>query len=195
MLVTCRSAFIKAKWISFLMWFTADHHSSRKKTSSSTTAAYYCSFCSNHEEEQSPPPPPQYFQKRRTSRCSNTSEFSSSSPPATQFMALFRRRASNASEVSNVELKKETQNVYRLYALAVDELNFAEDSRGSPYYAGDLVTAREAIDECAGAFMRLLQQIPDHSMRTQLQAAITPRLLNLQEKFNALPPESSLLSL
>ena len=70
------------------------------------------------------PPPPQYFSKRRTSKCSNMSEFTTSNPtiPGQQFMALFRRRASNASEVSNVEIQKETENVYRLYELAVDEV-------------------------------------------------------------------------
>ncbi|KAG2219404.1 hypothetical protein INT45_010980 [Circinella minor] len=184
-------------------------------------STYYCTFCSNHEEKKendylpqqqqeqeevivgSPtsislaPPPPQYFSKRRTSKCSNMSEFTTSNPTISgqQFMSLFRRRASNASEVSNVEIQKETENVYRLYALAVDEVNFAEDSRGSAYYAGDLITAKEAIDDCAGSFMRLLQQIPDHNLRTQLQSNITPRLLNLQEKFNTLPPEPSLISL
>ncbi|KAI8367585.1 uncharacterized protein BYT42DRAFT_586799 [Radiomyces spectabilis] len=99
----------------------------------------------------------------------------------------FRRRASSASEMSVIDFQKETEKLYELYAYAVDELNYAEDSHGSPYYSGDRVTAQEAIDGCTDAFMQLLQQTSDINLRTHLQSSITPRLIQLQEKYNALP--------
>ncbi|KAI8375763.1 hypothetical protein EDC96DRAFT_496472 [Choanephora cucurbitarum] len=74
-----------------------------------------------------------------------------------------------------------------LYKLAIDELNYAIDSQGSSYYPGDLVTAREALDDCANAFMQLLLHTTDPVTRESLQSYMTPRLMRLQKKLDALP--------
>ncbi|KAG0164694.1 hypothetical protein DFQ28_009921 [Apophysomyces sp. BC1034] len=103
---------------------------------------------------------------------------------------MFRRRPSNASsDLSEIDIQKETEKVYDLYALAVDEINYAEDSRGSPYYSGDRITAREAIDGCATAFMQLLQHTSNHNLRSELQSTLAPRLIQLQQKYDQLPQE------
>lgn len=73
----------------------------------------------------------------------------------------------------------------------LEQLNFAEDSQGSPYYEGDRITAHEAIDNCTTTFMQLIRHISDHQQRNQLQQDITPRLIHLQERYNALPPTTA----
>ncbi|KAI9314826.1 hypothetical protein BX666DRAFT_1879294 [Dichotomocladium elegans] len=65
-----------------------------------------------------------------------------------------------------------------LYELALDEIKYAEDSFGSPYYAGDRVTAREAIDGCADALRQL---------HPTIEMAMAPRMGDLESKFEALP--------
>ncbi|KAI8139891.1 hypothetical protein BJV82DRAFT_672271 [Fennellomyces sp. T-0311] len=112
---------------------------------------------------------------------------------------LFRRRGSSASTSSSCSslagmddpdsFEKDTQRLQNLYELALDEIKYAEDSIGSPYYAGDRITAREAIDGCAIAFMQLQQQTIDSSLQSLLQSTMAPRLIELQSKFDALPLE------
>ncbi|ORY90479.1 hypothetical protein BCR43DRAFT_415048, partial [Syncephalastrum racemosum] len=106
---------------------------------------------------------------------------------------LFRRRSNDTTttceSMSETDIQKEFAKVHSLYALAADELNFAEDSRGSPYYAGDLITAREAIDNCATAFMHMLEQVPDPMYRSQLHQSLSPQLIRLEERYAHLPPD------
>ncbi|KAG0165561.1 hypothetical protein DFQ30_008294 [Apophysomyces sp. BC1015] len=134
------------------------------------------------------------FGDRRPSQCSCGSDTasvrtceSSSIMPDKLFSGLFRRRCSNASlDMSLFDVEKETEKVTHLYEFAVDEVNYAEDSLGSSYYSGDLETAREAIEECADAYVQLLQQVSD-SVRDSLQETLLPKLMALQEKYTALP--------
>lgn len=82
-------------------------------------------------------------------------------------------------------------NMYRLDAHQIHiQIDFAEDSLGSPYYAGDRITAREAIDDLINAFMALLHRVHDTDQRSQLQLSITPKLWQLEKKYRALPVES-----
>ncbi|KAI8095669.1 hypothetical protein BDF21DRAFT_393981 [Thamnidium elegans] len=82
---------------------------------------------------------------------------------------------------------KEIEKLQSLYLLAVDEINYAEDSQGSSYYSGDLVTAREALDDCANAFMQLLGHTNDPLTREGLQSSMAQKLLKLQKRMDALP--------
>ncbi|CDH56688.1 predicted protein [Lichtheimia corymbifera JMRC:FSU:9682] len=195
---TCQ---IKLKWHSFFMWIKSSSPSSsaqRKRSTRSNTQC--CGFCGHHSNNQQPPviddeawkPTP-----RRGSKSSNTSDasagtastsWSTSSKPIMSL--LFRRRAS-ASVPEMEEIDRERERIEEMYAFAMDELNFAEDSQGSPYYEGDRITAHEAIDNCTATFMQLLKHISDHQQRNQLQQDITPRLIHLQERYNALPPTTA----
>ncbi|KAI9275740.1 hypothetical protein BDA99DRAFT_532691 [Phascolomyces articulosus] len=115
---------------------------------------------------------------------------SSSRPRRTakrHLLHLFRRRGSSLDDTDYFD--KEKQRLHSLYELALDEIKYAEDSRGSPYYVGDRITAREAIDGCATAFMNLQQQTTDTSLQSLLQSTMAPRLIELQTKFDALPLE------
>lgn len=67
------------------------------------------------------------------------------------------------------------------------QLNYAEDSQGSSYYSGDLVAAREAVNDCANAFIQLLEHTMDPITRNSLETSMSPRLLKLQKRLHALP--------
>ncbi|KAJ8653862.1 hypothetical protein O0I10_010429 [Lichtheimia ornata] len=110
--------------------------------------------------------------------------------------SLFRRRGSNTSTSSSCSsfdteeqetCERDMRQLKSLLDLALDEIKYAEDSRGSSYYAGDCVTAREAIDLCAITFMQLQQQTMDPAIQSLLQSDLAPRLIDLQAKFDALP--------
>ncbi|KAI8367462.1 uncharacterized protein BYT42DRAFT_617890 [Radiomyces spectabilis] len=101
---------------------------------------------------------------------------------------IFRRRCSHTSSLSSssnhaIDLEK----IKRLYTLAVDEVNYAEDSRGSAYYQGDLISAREAIDDCINAFMELIQETTDPSLQASVRATIAHKMTELQNRYDALP--------
>ncbi|KAI7877705.1 hypothetical protein K492DRAFT_197468 [Lichtheimia hyalospora FSU 10163] len=117
---------------------------------------------------------------------------SSSSTDGNKLMTmLFRRRGANISDLTDNDVKNEIEHLQRLYLLALDELNFAQDSMGSLYYEGDRITAHEAIDDCTNTFMRLLQRISDIDLRHHLHLTMTPKLVDLQEQYNQLPPPPS----
>ncbi|KAF7726777.1 hypothetical protein EC973_008465 [Apophysomyces ossiformis] len=133
------------------------------------------------------------FGDRRPSQCSYSSDTasvrtceSSNIMPDKFLSGLFRRRGSNTSLDMILDVEKETERLTSLYEFAVDEVNYAEDSLGSSYYAGDLETAREAIEECAGAYIQLFEQVSD-SVRDNLKETLLPKLLALQEKYTSLP--------
>jgi hypothetical protein len=81
-------------------------------------------------------------------------------------------------------IQKEIEKIYSLYNLAMDELNYAEDSQGSPYYSGDLIAAKEAIDHCQEAFSILLR---DYNEEYQLQSTIGLKISTLQTRYQSLP--------
>lgn len=88
-------------------------------------------------------------------------------------------------------IQKEIEKIYSLYNLAIDELNYAEDSQGSPYYSGDLIAAKEAIDDCQEAYSILLR---DYNEEYQLQSTIGLNISTLLTKYQSLPlqPENPL---
>ncbi|KAI8984550.1 hypothetical protein BDF20DRAFT_860506 [Mycotypha africana] len=86
-----------------------------------------------------------------------------------------------------LDISRELEHLQSLYALAIEELNYAEDSRGSSYYAGDLVTAREALTNCTNAFLMLLDHMQDPLTREGLQTAMAAKLLKLQQRVDSLP--------
>lgn len=117
---------------------------------------------------------------RRRSSASHFEEQSQPQPHQQQ-------HASPQQSQVTVDYYEQLERLQQLYTLAVDELNYAEDSQGSSYYSGDLITAREALDDCANTFMHLLTQITDVLTREGLQSSMTPKLLSLQKRLDALP--------
>ncbi|KAG1449638.1 hypothetical protein G6F56_008587 [Rhizopus delemar] len=107
--------------------------------------------------------------------------------------AFFRSRSSSqgssTEEISATDYSKELEKLHSLYLLAIEELNFAQDSVGSFYYSGDLLAAREALDDCANVFMQLLENILDPVARENVRSSITPKLIQLQTRLAALPED------
>ncbi|KAG1452590.1 hypothetical protein G6F56_007775 [Rhizopus delemar] len=102
-------------------------------------------------------------------------------------MSHFRRRTSNASSVTfNLEL--ETNKVLEMYQLALDELNYAQDSRGSLYYSGDLVAAEEAIVNYTDSYKFLLEQCSPEQQE-ELQITLGSKLNQLSDKLKSLPQQ------
>ncbi|KAG2205243.1 hypothetical protein INT47_009508 [Mucor saturninus] len=121
----------------------------------------------------------------RRSTCSNMS--SEENLPTTATTTTTTAAAPVTVCTATCDYYKQLDELKSLYTLAVDEINYAEDSQGSSYYSGDLVTAREALDDCANAFMQLLAQINDLLTREGLQSSMAPKLLRLQKRLDALP--------
>ncbi|KAI9301117.1 hypothetical protein BJ944DRAFT_271972 [Cunninghamella echinulata] len=154
---------------------------------------------------------------RRPSHCSDQSTCSTKTNDSIisittidKFIGMFKRRCSNtattttsttannnnhnhlqssAIEEDDVQLieQKESERMDRLYQIAMDEISYAEDSQGSRYYQGDVISAKEAMDDCAQAIVTLLHQVSDRQRHDHLHATLTPKLLSLQSRFDALP--------
>ncbi|CAO3664439.1 unnamed protein product [Rhizopus microsporus] len=109
-------------------------------------------------------------------------------------LPFFRGRGSlNISPVEEMSMSepfdysKELEKLHSLYTLAQDEISYAEDSIGSFYYSGDILAAREALDNCISNFMQLLEHISDPVTREELRSSMTPKLVRLQSKIAGLP--------
>ncbi|GAN08190.1 hypothetical protein MAM1_0192d07697 [Mucor ambiguus] len=183
---------LKSKWHSFKTWFTPDltkRRPSQCSTTSTTSTASTNSTamsCCCHQEDS-------LFIPSHTKRPSLTGS-EGLGIVVDKCMSPFRRRPSNASsELSTMDTQKEIEKVYELYNLAMDELNYAEDSRGSPYYSGDRIAAREAIENCEESYTLLLmqteQQNDDH-----LKSTIGFKISTLRSKYESLPLQDDQLS-
>ncbi|KAG0790661.1 hypothetical protein G6F22_006351 [Rhizopus arrhizus] len=102
-------------------------------------------------------------------------------------MSPFRRRSSNASSVVSFNIEIETKKLFEIYQLALDELNYAEDSRGSLYYSGDRVAAKEAIEHCVEAYQLILEQSVTLEQQDKLKSTIGIKISQLVNKFDSLP--------
>ncbi|KAG2207666.1 hypothetical protein INT47_011786 [Mucor saturninus] len=107
-------------------------------------------------------------------------------------MSTFLRRPSNGSCVTststiNDDMDKEIEKLYELYNFAMDEISYAEDSRGSPYYQGDRIAAQEAIDQCTESYQTLLQQY-------SIDSTISYKISTLSKKMESLPVHDDQLS-
>lgn len=164
----------KSKWNTFKTWITPELYKRRPSQCSTTsTSSSNSNCCCNHNEYY-----PQHQQKRP-----------SITDPLDKCISLslpFRRRSSNASsELSEVDVQKETEKVYELYSLAMDEINYAEDSRGSPYYNGDRIAAKEAIDAFCEGYLSLLQN--NGNNKEHLKQTLGLKKKSLEAKFESLP--------
>ncbi|KAI8647832.1 hypothetical protein BD408DRAFT_407870 [Parasitella parasitica] len=182
---------LKSKWHSFKTWFTPDltkrrpsQCSTTSATSTTSTNSTAASCCCHHDDS--------LFIPLHTKRPSLTGS-EGLGIVVDKCMSPFRRRPSNASsEMSMINTQKETEKVYELYNLAMDELNYAEDSRGSPYYSGDRIAAKEAIENCEQSYSLLLAR-KDHKDE-HLKATIGFKISTLRLKYESLPLQDDQLS-
>ncbi|KAG1141616.1 hypothetical protein G6F37_004207 [Rhizopus arrhizus] len=134
--------------------------------------------------------------KRKLSDTSSVGTHDSATTIADKFrqaMPFFRTKSASTLEgINSTDFSKELERLHSLYILAADELNFAEDSVGSFYYSGDLLAAREALDDCANAFMQLLEHILDPVSRESVRSSMTTKLVQLQARLAHLPADEPL---
>ncbi|KAI9356138.1 hypothetical protein BD770DRAFT_390534 [Pilaira anomala] len=168
----------KSKWNTFKDWFTPDlakRRPSQCSTTSTNTTSTVSSTGYGCKEESFIP-----SNIKRPSFPSSLNE-----GVLDKCMSPFRRRPSNASCVTttstiNEDMDKEIERLYELYNFAMDEINYAEDSRGSLYYHGDRIAAKEAIDECNETYQNLIQKF-------EIDSTIAYKISTLQVKFDSLP--------
>ncbi|CAO3655449.1 unnamed protein product [Mucor hiemalis] len=189
----------KSKWNTFKEWFTPDLSKRRPSqcstTSTSTTltnSTTVSNCCCNNKEEFMPT-----HKKRPSLTTSIINE-----GVLDKCMSPFRRRPSNAShqtleeeeeDQSLLRLQQQTkiEKLYELYNFAIDEINYAEDSQGSPYYHGDKIAAKEAIDHCHTSYQQVLSSFNLDNSNNVLDA-IGSKIATLSTKFNQLPADDQL---
>ncbi|KAI8087024.1 uncharacterized protein B0P05DRAFT_533393 [Gilbertella persicaria] len=129
--------------------------------------------------------------KRRASESSTTSSCCSCGSQPTlveKYMSPFRKRASHSQpETSASDIKQ----LKHLFQLAIDELKCAQVSRGSAYYLGDRIAAKEAIDLCDQAYMDLLSHLdPSDPYLTYLRTTFDYGIRTLKEVYHQLPRQN-----
>ncbi|KAI7905003.1 uncharacterized protein BX663DRAFT_501326 [Cokeromyces recurvatus] len=193
---------LKSKWNSFKTWIIPDSNKRRPSQCSTTstisnisTNNTICCCCATHQpfivvtDHQDST----LFQKSPLLVGSE----SLVGTVVDKCMSPFRRRSSTASSTSMndsliLKRKQLLEKMNEYYNLAMDEINYAEDSRGSRYYSGDLIAAKEAIDQCEEVYLLLLAEDPNN--RKYLQSTIGIKISKLKSKYATLPLQDDPLS-
>lgn len=178
---------LKSKWNTFKEWFTPDilllvqqrrRPSQCSTTSTMTTSSYNSCCCANSPREDPFSIPPSQSTQHKKKPSITSSSFGGG------------RRPSNASCSQITEEKQREQQIeklYELYNLAMDEINYAQDSRGSPYYDGDRIAAKEAIDHVVSFYQELQLVDPQLVNSSNSSRIIVFKIATLNSKFDALP--------
>ncbi|KAF9575539.1 hypothetical protein EC968_002800 [Mortierella alpina] len=111
----------------------------------------------------------------------------SRSQQAPQERTLFTpTRALYAANTEDIE--KGVQNITDLFMIARDELEYADEARGSVYYNDDKETARQAVQECLTSYDQLLQDLND-AQKLDVQRKIGLKIMELKSQLDALNAE------
>ncbi|KAI9262747.1 hypothetical protein BY458DRAFT_514883 [Sporodiniella umbellata] len=131
-------------------------------------------------------------QSRKLSDAASVGTYESSKSMTDKLRHTLQRNRSTSQTSTTLSTDRyadELKQFHSAYLLAVEELDFAKDSVGSPYYSGDLLAAHEALDDSIRLFMQLLEHILDPVTRDSLRAQITPKLNRLQSALTRLPKD------
>ncbi|KAG0287957.1 hypothetical protein BGZ96_008192 [Linnemannia gamsii] len=88
----------------------------------------------------------------------------------------------------SADVDKGVQNITDLFMVARDELEYAEEARGSVYYNDDKETAREAVQETLDAYAVLLKDLDD-AQKLDVQRKIGLKIMELKSQLDALNAE------
>ncbi|EIE88305.1 hypothetical protein G6F46_000796 [Rhizopus delemar] len=172
---------IKSKWYNPKTWFTPEFTKRRPSHCSTTSTTSSNSYCCCQTKEE-------VYPKRPSLTGSESLHV-----VVDKCMSPFRRRPSCASSVATFDIELETKKVMEAYQFALDELNYAQDSRGSLYYSGDRVAAKEAIEQCDEAYAFLLEQCTPQQ-ESELKSSLGQQLVELMSQFDSLPLQDDQLS-
>ncbi|KAI8597664.1 hypothetical protein EDD21DRAFT_384857 [Dissophora ornata] len=89
---------------------------------------------------------------------------------------------------SGADIEKGVQNITDLFMTARDELEYAEEARGTVYYNDDKETAREAVQECLTAYNELLTDL-NEAQKLDVQRKIGLKIMELKSQLDALNAE------
>ncbi|KAF9153303.1 hypothetical protein BG015_003682 [Linnemannia schmuckeri] len=88
----------------------------------------------------------------------------------------------------STDVDKGVQNITDLFMIARDELEYAEEARGSVYYNDDKETARQAVQETLDAYDVLLKDLDD-AQKLDVQRKIGLKIMELKSQLDALNAE------
>ncbi|KAH7034076.1 hypothetical protein BKA57DRAFT_476481 [Linnemannia elongata] len=88
----------------------------------------------------------------------------------------------------SADVDKGVQNITDLFMVARDELEYAEEARGSVYYNDDKETARQAVQETLDAYDVLLTDLND-AQKLDVQRKIGLKIMELKSQLDALNAE------
>ncbi|KAF9896356.1 hypothetical protein BX616_007628 [Lobosporangium transversale] len=89
---------------------------------------------------------------------------------------------------NNSDVEKGVQNITDLFMTARDELEYAEEARGTVYYNDDKEAAREAVQECLSTYDELLKDL-DEAQKLDVQRKIGLKIMELKSQLDALNEE------
>ncbi|KAI1311571.1 hypothetical protein EDD11_003423 [Mortierella claussenii] len=89
---------------------------------------------------------------------------------------------------SSAEVDKGVQNITDLFMTARDELEYAEEARGTVYYNDDKEAAREAVQDCLNSYNELLKELDD-TQKLDVQRKIGLKIMELKSQLDALNTE------
>ncbi|KAG0377326.1 hypothetical protein BGX24_006302 [Mortierella sp. AD032] len=89
---------------------------------------------------------------------------------------------------NTADVDKGVQNITDLFMVARDELEYAEEARGSVYYNDDKETARQAVQETLDAYNVLLTDLDD-AQKLDVQRKIGLKIMELKSQLDALNAE------
>ncbi|KAF9373968.1 hypothetical protein CPB97_000211 [Podila verticillata] len=89
---------------------------------------------------------------------------------------------------SAADIDKSVQNITDLFMIARDELEYAEEARGSVYYNDDKETARSAVQECLDTYDVLLKDC-SQDQKLDIQRKIGLKIMELKSQLDALNAE------
>ncbi|KAG0347574.1 hypothetical protein BG004_007478 [Podila humilis] len=93
-----------------------------------------------------------------------------------------------ARMASGADIDKGVQGITDLFMIARDELEYAEEARGTTYYNDDKETARVAVVECLETYDQLLKDC-DQDQKLDIQRKIGLKILELKSQLDALNAE------
>lgn len=166
------STSFKSKWNSIKTWFSIPDLSKRRPSECSTATTTSC----DTDDYSSPmilTPPPQKRPSIMDIKSISPFRKRPSLADIKCTISPFHKQQPCTTKIQLVDIDQ----VLALYHLALDEFNYAQDSLGSPYYLGDRLAAKEAIENCEQSYDLLLYKQPD----------LEEKIALLKTKLNSLP--------
>ncbi|KAI9017034.1 hypothetical protein BC832DRAFT_543446 [Gaertneriomyces semiglobifer] len=85
-----------------------------------------------------------------------------------------------------VDVNKEVETISELFAAARDELEYAEEAKGTTYYNEDRQTAQKAVEDTLAAYVQLKARLSTDAERKDVERRIGLRMAELRAQLDAL---------